>query len=84
SVVGGTPTTERPTRPCTGLTPIYTLIQLNCKKLFYFALCKVLVYEYLYFKLKQGKDMVAQVICVRGMEHADRQCVAQRSTEAKA
>ncbi|MCS7028488.1 MAG: hypothetical protein NZ519_06935, partial [Bacteroidia bacterium] len=35
------------------------------------------------FKLKQGKDMIAQVICVRGMEHAVRQCEAQRSTEAK-
>ncbi|MCS7028312.1 MAG: hypothetical protein NZ519_06045 [Bacteroidia bacterium] len=27
----------------------------------------------MYFKLKQGKDMIAQVICVRGMEHAVRQ-----------
>ncbi|MCS7029170.1 MAG: hypothetical protein NZ519_10460 [Bacteroidia bacterium] len=30
----------------------------------------------MYFRLKQGKDIIAQVICVRGMEHADRQCVA--------
>ncbi|MCS7028020.1 MAG: hypothetical protein NZ519_04580 [Bacteroidia bacterium] len=37
----------------------------------------------MYFKLKQGKDITAQVICVRGMEHAVRQYEAQRSTEAK-
>ncbi|MCS7027668.1 MAG: hypothetical protein NZ519_02785 [Bacteroidia bacterium] len=24
----------------------------------------------MYFKIKQGKDIIAQVICVRGMEHA--------------
>ncbi|MCS7078091.1 MAG: hypothetical protein NZ455_15370 [Bacteroidia bacterium] len=38
----------------------------------------------MYFKLKQGKDITAQVNCVRGIEHAVRQCEAQRSTEAKA
>ncbi|MDW8302733.1 MAG: hypothetical protein RML38_09695 [Bacteroidia bacterium] len=57
-------------------TYLYTLTQLNYKKPFYFTLCKVLACKYLYFKLKQGKDMMAQVICVRGMEHAVRQCVA--------
>ncbi|MCS7027370.1 MAG: hypothetical protein NZ519_01270 [Bacteroidia bacterium] len=30
----------------------------------------------MYFKLKQGKDITAQVNCVRGMEHAVRQCEA--------
>ncbi|MCS7027153.1 MAG: hypothetical protein NZ519_00160 [Bacteroidia bacterium] len=45
----------------------------SLKPSFLCALCKVLVCKYLYFKLKQGKDVIAQVICVRGMEHADRQ-----------
>ncbi|MCS7028483.1 MAG: hypothetical protein NZ519_06910 [Bacteroidia bacterium] len=56
----------------------------SLKKSFLCVLCKVLACKYLYFNLKQGKDIIAQVICVRGMEHAVRQCEAQRSTEAKA
>ncbi|MCS7029529.1 MAG: hypothetical protein NZ519_12270 [Bacteroidia bacterium] len=45
----------------------------SLKKSFHCTLCKVLACKYLYFKLKQGKDIIAQVICVRGMEHAVRQ-----------
>ncbi|MCS7028252.1 MAG: hypothetical protein NZ519_05745 [Bacteroidia bacterium] len=39
----------------------------------------------MYFKLKQGKDMIAQVICVRGMEHAVRQyeALAKYRSEAQ-
>ncbi|MCS7029559.1 MAG: hypothetical protein NZ519_12420, partial [Bacteroidia bacterium] len=56
----------------------------SLKNPFLCVLCKVLACKYLYFKLKQGEDIMAQVICVRGMEHAVRQYEAQRSTEAKA
>ncbi|MCS7027140.1 MAG: hypothetical protein NZ519_00090 [Bacteroidia bacterium] len=42
----------------------------SLKQPFFCFLCKVLACKYLYFKLKQGKDIIAQVICVRGMEHA--------------
>ncbi|MCS7027659.1 MAG: hypothetical protein NZ519_02740 [Bacteroidia bacterium] len=45
----------------------------SLKKPFLCILCKVLACKYLYFKLKQGKDITAQAICVRGMEHAVRQ-----------
>ncbi|MCS7075594.1 MAG: hypothetical protein NZ455_02735 [Bacteroidia bacterium] len=47
--------------------------------------CKVLACKYLYFKLKQGKDITAYVICVRGMEHAVRQCeaLAKHRSEAQ-
>ncbi|MCS7027942.1 MAG: hypothetical protein NZ519_04185 [Bacteroidia bacterium] len=39
----------------------------------------------MYFKLKQGKDITAQVICVRGMEHAVRQyeALAKYRSEAQ-
>ncbi|MDW8303126.1 MAG: hypothetical protein RML38_11750, partial [Bacteroidia bacterium] len=52
----------------------------SLKQPFLCFLCKVLACKYLYFNFKQGKDITAQVNCVRGMEHAVRQCV---STEAK-
>ncbi|MCS7027648.1 MAG: hypothetical protein NZ519_02685 [Bacteroidia bacterium] len=45
----------------------------SLKNPFLCNLCKVLACKYLYFKLKQGKDIIVQVICVRGMEHAVRQ-----------
>ncbi|MCS7028163.1 MAG: hypothetical protein NZ519_05300 [Bacteroidia bacterium] len=45
----------------------------SLKNPFLYILCKVLACKYLYFKLKQGKDLIAHVICVRGMEHAVRQ-----------
>ncbi|MCS7027519.1 MAG: hypothetical protein NZ519_02035 [Bacteroidia bacterium] len=45
----------------------------SLKNPFLCNLCKVLACKYLYFKLKQGKDITAQVNCVRGMEHAVRQ-----------
>ncbi|MCS7027428.1 MAG: hypothetical protein NZ519_01570 [Bacteroidia bacterium] len=48
----------------------------SLKKPFLCNLCKVLACKYLYFKLKQGKDIIAYVIRVRGMEHAVRQCAA--------
>ncbi|MCS7029189.1 MAG: hypothetical protein NZ519_10555 [Bacteroidia bacterium] len=39
----------------------------------------------MYFKFKQGKDMRVQVNCVRGMEHAVRQCgaLAEHRSEAQ-
>ncbi|MCS7028176.1 MAG: hypothetical protein NZ519_05365 [Bacteroidia bacterium] len=55
----------------------------SLKQTFFSFLCKVLACKHLYFKLKQGKDIIAHVVCVRGMEHAVRQYEAQRSTEAK-
>ncbi|MCS7027722.1 MAG: hypothetical protein NZ519_03060 [Bacteroidia bacterium] len=42
----------------------------SLKNSFLCNLYKVLACKSLYFKLKQGKDITAQVICVRGMEHA--------------
>ncbi|MCS7028774.1 MAG: hypothetical protein NZ519_08415 [Bacteroidia bacterium] len=48
----------------------------SLKNPFLCILCKILACKCLYFRLKQGKDIMAQVICVRGMEHAVRQCVA--------
>ncbi|MCS7029334.1 MAG: hypothetical protein NZ519_11280, partial [Bacteroidia bacterium] len=42
----------------------------SLKPSFLCVLYKILACKYLYFKLKQGKDITAQVICVRGMEHA--------------
>ncbi|MCS7027457.1 MAG: hypothetical protein NZ519_01715 [Bacteroidia bacterium] len=30
----------------------------------------------LYFQFRQGKDIIVEVNCVRGMEHAVRQCAA--------
>ncbi|MCS7078400.1 MAG: hypothetical protein NZ455_16935, partial [Bacteroidia bacterium] len=56
----------------------------SLKNPFLCNLCKVLACKYLYFKLKQGKDIIAKVVCVRGMKHAVRQYEAQRSTEALA
>ncbi|MDW8302239.1 MAG: hypothetical protein RML38_07215, partial [Bacteroidia bacterium] len=38
----------------------------SLKKPFLCFLCQVLACKYLCFKLKQGKDIIAKVICVRG------------------
>ncbi|MCS7028292.1 MAG: hypothetical protein NZ519_05945 [Bacteroidia bacterium] len=39
----------------------------------------------MYLKLKRGKDIIAKVNCVRGMEHAVRQCevLAKHRSEAQ-
>ncbi|MCS7029855.1 MAG: hypothetical protein NZ519_13950, partial [Bacteroidia bacterium] len=42
----------------------------SLKKPFLCNLSKFLACKWLYFNLKQGKDITAQVICVRGIEHA--------------
>ncbi|MCS7027263.1 MAG: hypothetical protein NZ519_00725 [Bacteroidia bacterium] len=42
----------------------------SLKPSFLCFLCKVLVCKRLYFKHKQGRDIIAKVVRVRGMEHA--------------
>ncbi|MCS7028541.1 MAG: hypothetical protein NZ519_07205, partial [Bacteroidia bacterium] len=59
-----------------------TLYTLNPENLSLCILCRVLACKYLYFKLKQGKDITTQVICVRGMKHA-RKGSAKRSEAPK-
>ncbi|MCS7028321.1 MAG: hypothetical protein NZ519_06090 [Bacteroidia bacterium] len=56
--------------------PSHASRKRSLKNSFLCKLCKVLACKSLYFKLKQGKDMIAYAVCVRGMEHAVRQCEA--------
>ncbi|MCS7027787.1 MAG: hypothetical protein NZ519_03385 [Bacteroidia bacterium] len=84
--MGAPPITERPNKlcPCIKLTSILSphASHVKLKKFIFCILCKVLSCKGLYFNLKQGKDIIAQVICVRGMKHA-RQGSAKRSEAPK-